>query len=137
MDTKHKIMKHILIGMLTEEQMDNDDDLDLSTENGVNDAWSQTEKYEGIFCESEIIDEKNDFRCSGQATNLTCSGYSRYYECEQVAIKLVDGSYVSWIYWTGGGKHGEPESIPWIDDAFEVDCVEEQKMVTVYNFSVK
>jgi hypothetical protein len=137
MEVEYKIMKQILIDMLTEEQMDSDDDLDLSTVEGIQEAWEQAEEYNGVFSDTEIIDEVSEFRDSGQSTNLTCKGYSRHYESEQVARKLDDGTYVSWIYWSGGGKHGEPEAVDWMDGAFEVNCVEEQKMVTVYNYSHK
>ena len=130
-------MQHILMNMLTEEQMDNDDDLDLSTKDGICEAWERAEEYEGIFSDTEIIDEEAEFRCSGQSTGLTCRQGSRHYECEQVARKLDDGTYVSWTYWSGGGKHGEPEAIDWMDGAFEVNCIEERKMVTVYTFSEK
>lgn len=137
MNIEQKIKRHILINALTEEQMDNADDLDLSTASGVDAAWELAEEYEGSFSEIEIIDEEADFRCGGQDTNLPCKEYSRHYECEQVAKKLNDGTYVSWTYWSGGGKHGEPESVDWMEDAFEVDCEEKQEMVTTYNFSVK
>jgi hypothetical protein len=137
MNAEQSIKRHILMSMLTEEQMDNDDDLDLSTGDGVDAAYERAENYTGLFADTEIIDEVNEFRCDGQETNLTCEEYSRNYESEQVAAKLNDGSYVSWVYWTGGGKHGEPEEMAWMENAFFVDCEEKQEMVTTYNFSVK
>ena len=136
MNVEQKIKRHILINALTE-CMESDPGLDLETADGIDCAWMQAGDYEGIFSDIEIIDEEEEFRCSGQSTNLTCNGYSRHYESDQVAIKLDDGTYVSWIYWTGGGKHGEPSAIDWMSEAFEVDCLEELKMVTVYTFSVK
>ncbi len=38
---------------------------------------------------------------------------------------MLDGSWVGWTYWYGGGKHGEPGSIPWIEDAYDVTFVEQ------------
>jgi len=137
MNAEQSIKRHILMSMLTEEQMDEDDNLDLSTADGVDAAYEQAEEYTGSFEDTEIIDEVSDFRCSGQETNLTCKEYSRHYESERVAAKLNDGTYVSWVYWTGGGKHGEPEAMGWMEDAFFVDCEEKQQMVTTYNFSIK
>jgi len=137
MNTEQKIKQHILINALTEEQMDNADDLDLGTAKGVDAAWEMAGEYEGIFSEIEIIDEEAEFRCGGQSTNFVCAEYSRHYECEQVAKKLNDGTYVSWTYWSGGGKHGEPDAVEWMDDAFEADCEEKQEMVTTYKFTKK
>jgi hypothetical protein len=137
MNAEQSIKRHILMSMLTEEQMDEDDNLDLSTADGVDAAYEQAAEYAGAFADTEIIDEVYEFRCSGQETNLPCEVSSRCYESEQVAAKLSDGSYVSWVYWTGGGKHGEPDAIDWMEDAFFVDCEEKQKMVTTYNFSKK
>ncbi len=41
---------------------------------------------------------------------------------------------MGWTYWSGGGKFGNPEDIPWIEDAYLLDIEEEQKMVTVRKF---
>jgi hypothetical protein len=63
--------------------------------------------------------------------------YSRHYEAKSVAAQASDGSWVGWTYWYGGGKHGEPEEIDWMDSAYELDCVEEEKMVIVRTFAKK
>lgn len=63
--------------------------------------------------------------------------YSRHYESRSVASQLPDGSWVGWTYWYGGGKHGEPQAIDWIEDAYDLDCVEEEKMVTIRTFTKK
>lgn len=62
--------------------------------------------------------------------------YSRHYESKSVAAQYIDGSWVGWTYWYGGGKHGEPDAIDWIDDAYDLNCTEEEKVVTVRTFSV-
>jgi hypothetical protein len=69
-------------------------------------------------------------------TKLDCD-WSRHYESKSVAAKMLDGSWVGWTYWYGGGKHGEPESIPWMEEAYDLDCVEEEKMVVVRTFTKK
>lgn len=115
MTPEQTIKRHILINMLTEEQMDNDDDLDLSTANGIDAAYNLAEEYIGVFSETEIIDEVSEFRCSGIDTDIKCE-YSRHYESKSVA-REIDGKWVGWTYWYGGGKHGEPEVIDWMDEA--------------------
>lgn len=59
----------------------------------------------------------------------------RYYEATPVAAKMPDGSWVGWMYWHGGGKHGVPQEIDWMDQAYDLNCVEEEKLVTVQTFT--
>ena len=84
----------------------------------------------------ELQDARDDFRCGGVETSIPAPP-SRHYESESRAMQLPDGSWVGWTYWFGGGKHGEPEAIDWMEDAYELDCVEEQKTVTVRTFTEK
>lgn len=90
--------------------------------------------YEENNEDYELQDAKSEVRCSGVETGLKCD-WSRHYESNAVAAKYVDGSLVGWTYWYGGGKHGEPEAIDWMEDAYEVNCIEEEKMVVVRTFS--
>jgi hypothetical protein len=132
---EQRIKRHILLAVLTEEQLGTPDYLDFSTAEGIDAAYKLAKDYNGVFSEIEIIDEEEYFREGGRATSLSCKGYSRHYESEQVARKLSDGTYVSWVYWSGGGKHGEPSAMDWMDEAFEVNCEEKQEMVTTYTFT--
>ena len=84
--------------------------------------------------ESYVQEARSEVRSSGIETGLPCKG-SCHYESESVAAKMPDGSWVGWTYWYGGGKYGEPESIDWMDDAYDLDCAEEEKVVTVRTFS--
>jgi len=59
--------------------------------------------------------------------------YSRHYESQAVASRMLDGSYVGWTYWYGGGKHGEPDSMPWMEDAYEVEARDEVRTVKVFS----
>lgn len=63
-----------------------------------------------------------EFRTSGIETELETPS-SRHYEVEHVARCLTGGAWVGWMYWHGGGKHGEPEAMPWLNTAtlLEVD----------------
>ena len=83
--------------------------------------------------ESYVQDARNEVRSGEYKTGLPCD-WSRHYESESVAAKMPDGSWVGWTYWYGGGKHGEPEAIDWMDDAYELDCAEEEKVVIVRTF---
>jgi hypothetical protein len=81
-----------------------------------------------------VQDARSEVRQGEMETDLPCPS-SRHYESKSVAAKLPDGSWVGWTYWYGGGKHGEPEAIDWIDDAYNLNCTEEEKMVTVRIFA--
>ena len=90
--------------------------------------------YDELVDKGEHWDGDSEVRCCGVDTGLL-SQSSRHYEADEVAAKLPDGSWVGWTYWHGGGKHGEPEAMPWMSGAYDVDCVEEEKVVTVRSFS--
>lgn len=62
--------------------------------------------------------------------------WSRHYESKAVAAK-IDDKYVGWTYWYGGGRHGEPQAIDWMEDAYFLDCKEEQVTVTQRKFTKK
>lgn len=80
-----------------------------------------------------LQDSIDEFRQGQVETDIPCP-YSRHYESKSVAAKMPDGTWVGWTYWYGGGKHGEPESIDWMDEAYELSVTEEEKVVTVRTF---
>ena len=84
--------------------------------------------------DDELWDALSEVREGEVETGLPCE-YSRHYESYSVAAKLPDGSWVGWTYWYGGGKHGEPESIDWMEDGYDLDCLEEVKLTTVRTFT--
>jgi hypothetical protein len=84
--------------------------------------------------EDACEDVKYEIREGRYETNLPCQ-HSRHYESQSVAAQAPNGLWVGWTYWYGGGKHGEPEAIDWIEDAYLLDVKEEQKMVTVRTFT--
>ena len=59
----------------------------------------------------------------------------RHYEATAVASCMPDGSWVGWLYWHGGGKHGNPESIDWLTDAYPLTVSGEERVVVVRTFS--
>ena len=81
-----------------------------------------------------IYDAINEVRSSGEETGLQCE-WSRHYESKAVAAKALDGSWIGWTYWYGGGKHGEPEAVDWMNEAYDLVCKEEEKLVVVRTFT--
>ena len=72
--------------------------------------------------EDQENEEINELRCSYtmEAEGIAAWTYSRHYDCKPVVMQL-EGKWVCWLYWYGGGKHGEPDGIEWIDDAIFVE----------------
>lgn len=96
------------------------------TDDEVEELWEECEPYDAQY----------EFREGEVETDITPES-SRHYETQSVAAQCPDGTWVGWTYWYGGGKHGNPEEIDWIEYAYDLDCVEEQKMVTVRTFTKK
>ncbi|MFJ2362504.1 hypothetical protein ACIPIN_02090 [Pseudomonas sp. NPDC087697] len=90
--------------------------------------------YAALVEAGEHWDSRNETRCGDVETDIPCDG-GRHYEAKSVAAQLPDGSWVGWTYYYGGGKHAEPEAIDWMSEAYELDCVEEEKVVTVRTFT--
>jgi len=92
--------------------------------------------YDANNQDYELQDATQEMRSGEVETGLKCE-WSRHYESKAVAAKMPDGSWVGWTYWYGGGKHGEPEAIDWMNEAYDLDCLEEEKLVVVRTFSLK
>ena len=81
----------------------------------------------------QLQDAINEFRQGQVETpDIKCE-WSRNYETKSVAAKMLDGSWVGWTYWYGGGKHGEPETIDWMGSAYDLKVTGE-KVVTTLTF---
>lgn len=91
-------------------------------------------QYEALVEADEHWDAMNEVRSGEAETGVKCE-WSRHYESKAVAAKYIDGSWVGWTYWFGGGKHGEPEAVDWMDEAYDLDVTEEEKLVVVRTFS--
>ena len=107
------------------------DEIELGevTPENIDDLWDEYENQDSIY------DATNEIRQSwDEETDIPCE-WSRHYESKSVAAKMPDGSWVGWTYWYGGGKHGEPEAIDWMESAYNIDCVEEARVVTVRTFT--
>lgn len=89
--------------------------------------------FEVLRDSEEHWDAESEVRGGEVETGVKCD-WSRHYESKSVAAKLPDGSWVGWTYWYGGGKHGEPEAVEWISEAYDLNCTEEERVVTVRTF---
>ena len=126
---KDYIYKDILdIVLLNYEDIKLLDGLELTLEN-ASDLYNYSEEYFGEDVEDIIQEVTYDYRHNGIGCNLLPKHYSRHYEVDFV-VSEIEGKWVGWHYWYGGGKHGEPEQIDWIGDAEFVD-IESQKEVVV------
>ena len=86
--------------------------------------------------EDYLQDAKEEVRSSGADTDLP-SQSSRHYEAKEVAAQLPDDSWVGWTYWYGGGKHGEPSAVDWIEEAYDLVCISETKVVNTFTKVIK
>ena len=82
----------------------------------------------------DIQDALYEVRDSGEDTGLECD-WDRNYESKAVAAQMPDGTWVGWTYWYGGGKYGQPEAIEWMEEAYNVECVEEKRIVRIFSRS--
>ena len=94
------------------------------------------EFYEEMEEQDEHWDAMNEIRELGIETKIPCEN-SRHYESKSVAAQALDGTWVGWTYWYGGGKHGEPEDIEWMDEAYDLDVKEKQRVTTHRTFTKK
>jgi len=90
------------------------------------------ELYDAEEGEGDWYDARAEVRGSGEDTGLPAE-WSRNYEAKAVAKNLPDGTWVGWTYFYGGGKHGEPSAVPWMEDAYNVTSHEETQVVRVFN----
>jgi len=94
--------------------------------------------YAALVAEDGHWDARNEVRCSGVETGLARTVpymTARHYDHKEVAAKMPDGSWVGWTYWHGGGKHGEPSAVEWMDGSYPVNQREEPRTIIVNLFS--
>lgn len=100
----------------------------IATEEDVDRLYDEASN--GEDCDG-ISDLENEFRSGEYETGLQTE-YSRHYESKAVAMDMLDGTSVGWTYWYGGGKHGEPESIDWMSEAYDVEFTEVMQPVRTW-----
>ena len=80
----------------------------------IDEAWDRADE------DMVLGDAMDEIRGGTHKTGLESPG-DRNYETEAVATQMLDDSGVGWCHYYGGGKHGEPEHVPWIEDAYDLD----------------
>jgi hypothetical protein len=90
--------------------------------------------YEALMELDEGYDAKSEIR-EGSAKTGLMPNFSRHYESDAVASQAPDGTWVGWTYWSGGGKHGEPEAMNWMEYAYDLNCKEEEKLTVHRTFT--
>lgn len=94
--------------------------------------------YEKLLVEKGLhSDYEYDFRISGIDTPEMMESYNHNYESKGVAAILFTGEWVGWTFWFGGGKYGDPEEIPWMEEAYDLNCVEKEELIITRQFSLK
>lgn len=109
----------------------------LELESGVECLQTWDELMEEEAYEDDLRERLYDFLNGGFEETDLPTPYSRYYESTFVTTELSDGTIVGWIYWYGGGKHGEPYSPDWLDDAQILEVEEVEKLVKIRTYTVK
>jgi len=102
---------------------------EITAEN-IDDIYGKVEEDD----EDSMQDLRSEVRGGEMETNIP-EPHSRHYEAQSVAAKAPDGSWIGWTYWYGGGKHGEPEAVEWMEDAYGLTCTEEEVMVVQRTFT--
>jgi len=90
-----------------------------------------SETVDDIYSDLEDSwDARSEVRQGMYETDIS-PAYSRHYETRSVADQLPDGSWVGWTYYYGGGKHGEPEAMEWMEHAYHLTVTEREQLVIV------
>jgi len=98
----------------------------------INDIDAVVDFYEND--DGDLQDSKEAIREGECETNIEPS-WSRHYESKSVAAQALDGQWIGWTFWYGGGRHGCPREMGF--DVYDLDCKEEEKWITVRTFTKK
>ncbi len=90
------------------------------------------ELYDAAWERDELHDAVSEARARGEDTDIEPKDWHGHYDRKSKATQLPDGTWVGWTYWYGGGKHGSPGEIEWMEDAYDVTMREETRVVRVF-----
>lgn len=116
-----------------------DDDGQSATVDHAFLAAAPGELLEVIFEENEHDDAINEVRYEAEAVSGIrewCHySWGRNYEVDVKAFILPDGRALAFCEMSGGGKHGEPNAYPWVQEAkfIKVTGVQE-RVIKTYSF---
>ena len=132
--TPEQILKAAILEYVAQSIKD-DEDIELSlegpfdTQEKIDAAFELIEEH---YLDDEVSEAESELRSSyTHETGIECQS-SRHYESKAVARQFGD-KWVGWTYWYGGGKHGEPESVEWMEHAYFVEAKEETQVVLVFS----
>jgi hypothetical protein len=97
------------------------------------------ELLDTLFDENEHDDAINEVRYEAEDVRGIPSwchySWERNYEVDVKAFILPDGRALAFCEMSGGGKHGEPDAYPWVEEAkfIKVAGVEE-RVIKAYKF---
>lgn len=132
MTPTQKIKKHLLLCLAKSDALQLPE---LATGDQVDLVYAQY----GVSHGDELHDISSGVRVGQVQTSLQpyiCNTrLLRDYDADMVAAQMDDGSWVGWTYWHGGGRHGEPSAIPWMEDAIDLSCVETEKVIIERQFT--
>lgn len=116
-----------------------DDDGQSATVDHAFLAAAPGDLLEVIFEENEHDDAINEVRYEAEAVSGIrewCHySWGRNYEVDVKAFILPDGRALAFCEMSGGGKHGEPNAYPWVQEAkfIKVTGVQE-RVIKTYSF---
>ncbi|MFJ2319245.1 hypothetical protein [Pseudomonas sp. NPDC087817] len=115
-----------------------DDGQDSNIDNAFLSA-APGELLDTLFEENEHDDAINEVRYEAEVVRgipAWCHySWERNYEVDVKAFILPDGRALAFCEMSGGGKHGEPDAYPWVEEAkfIRVSSVEE-RVIKTYKF---
>lgn len=115
-----------------------DDGQDVSIDNALL-ASAPGDLLDSLFDENDHDDAINEARYSAVDAPGVPSwchySWERNYEVDVKAFILPDGRALAFCEMSGGGKHGEPNAYPWVEEAkfIKVSGVEE-RVIKTYKF---
>lgn len=124
--------KQMLMAIVVQRAID--DDFAFEEKPASITAKNVEELYDELRDDDAHWDYLSELRGGEVETGLPCE-WSRHYESKSVAAKAPNGQWIGWVYWYGGGKHGEPDAIDWMSGAYLLDVKEEEKLVVVRTFA--
>jgi len=83
--------------------------------------------------EDFVREEEDIFRTTGIETDIPPE-WSRHYSSKSVAKQLSDGTWVGFTCFFGGGKHGCPEEMNWMEDAYYLEVTKTERLTTIMEF---
>jgi hypothetical protein len=127
MTAEQRIKRHILLQALAE----NDDlkfDGEITAEN-IDDVYAY------VLCDIGLCFKYEEkFRGSGEPSGINTQSSFSYEKHDSIEMvrQLSDGTWVGWTYWHGRSGIGDPATVDWMLEAYDVEMHEETRVVKVF-----